>query len=219
MPFDYDFSFEIPMTLSPDEIKSIFGNIPFTEPNCSAEEEEEAEEEAPEDFHPMDVLWKSCVYELPLIRQVIFSGPATTILWADDDKTTVKVAEGQQFDRYAGFCAAIVKKMFGSSSKAKNIMDMADADLQRASRAAKAEEEKKKRKDEEIAARAKKAKAAVPSFSDFQKMAYNRAVEMVVDDMAAEMVKGIRERMKLRETTDDIMEAFRKDDPVNEEED
>ena len=41
----------------------------------------------------------------------------------DGDKTVVKCSGDDTPSRYAGFCAAIVKKLFGSSSAAKKTMD------------------------------------------------------------------------------------------------
>lgn len=57
------------------------------------------------------------------INQIIFSGPKTIIKWNDGTKTIVSCGEGDQYDRYAGFCAAVTKKMFGSTSNIKKIID------------------------------------------------------------------------------------------------
>lgn len=57
------------------------------------------------------------------IKQVIFSGPKTIILWKDGTKTIATCGEGDHYDKYAGFCAAVTKKMFGSTSKVKKIID------------------------------------------------------------------------------------------------
>lgn len=35
----------------------------------------------------------------------------------------VKCSESDRYSQYAGFCAAVVKKLFGSSMKAKKAMD------------------------------------------------------------------------------------------------
>lgn len=60
---------------------------------------------------------------IPDIRRVIFSGPATIVFWEDNTKTIVKCMKGERFERYAGFAAACMKKMFGSTSRAKSIMN------------------------------------------------------------------------------------------------
>ena len=60
---------------------------------------------------------------IPLIRRVVFNNPATIIFWEDNTKTIVKCMEGEKFEKYAGFIAACAKKMFGSTSRAKAIMN------------------------------------------------------------------------------------------------
>ena len=199
-------------TISYDDIKNLemagvlfdaVTDLPFIDPNCSAEEDCgeccECEDECTS-------------YSLPLIETVIFSGPATTIIWSDETKTTVKVSEGQEFDRYAGFCAAIVKKLFGSSSAAKKIMDECDADLQRQLRAARIEAEKKKKMETEIAAKAKKAARIVPGYADLQTKAYQRAVDKYIDEMADDILKNIRARIRSKEISDILAEKHDKEE-------
>ena len=70
---------------------------------------------------------KKELYELYIvnclgIKQIIYSGPKTIVIWKDGSKTIVSCGEGDQYDEYAGFCAAITKKIFSSTSKAKKIM-------------------------------------------------------------------------------------------------
>lgn len=60
---------------------------------------------------------------IPDVRRIVFSCPATIVFWEDDTKTVVKCMEGEKFERYAGFAAACMKKMFGSTSRAKSIME------------------------------------------------------------------------------------------------
>lgn len=57
------------------------------------------------------------------IKQIIFSGPKTIVLWKDGTKTIVTCGEGDQYDPYVGFCVAVTKKMFGSTSKVKKILN------------------------------------------------------------------------------------------------
>jgi len=59
---------------------------------------------------------------LPQIKKVIYSGPKTIILWADNTKTIVSCGAGDTYDYYAGFCAAVVKKLFGSTTHAKKVL-------------------------------------------------------------------------------------------------
>lgn len=55
-------------------------------------------------------------------KQVIFSGPKTIVLWLDGTKTIVSCGEGDDNDPYAGFCAAVTKRVFGSTSQAKKVL-------------------------------------------------------------------------------------------------
>lgn len=63
------------------------------------------------------------MWGIPDIDRVVFSDPATIVFWEDGTKTVVKCAKDQTFERYAGFIAACAKKMFGSTSRAKAIME------------------------------------------------------------------------------------------------
>lgn len=60
--------------------------------------------------------------KVPPVKKVIFSGPKTIVIWADESKTIVSCGEGEDFDRYTGFCAAVCKKLFGSTSMAKRVL-------------------------------------------------------------------------------------------------
>lgn len=50
------------------------------------------------------------------IRKVIFSNPATIVLWSDCTKTVVKCGPDDIFDKEKGLAMAIVKKMAGNDS-------------------------------------------------------------------------------------------------------
>ncbi|MDE6019768.1 MAG: hypothetical protein K2H01_02045 [Ruminococcus sp.] len=57
------------------------------------------------------------------IKQIIYSGPKTIIIWKDGSKTIVSCGKDDTYNRYAGFCAAVTKKIFGSNSNIKKIID------------------------------------------------------------------------------------------------
>lgn len=57
------------------------------------------------------------------IRQIIFSGPKTIVIWSDGSKTIVSCSKDDTYDDYIGFCAAVAKKMFGSTSQVKKVID------------------------------------------------------------------------------------------------
>lgn len=56
-------------------------------------------------------------------ERIVYSGPKTILIWPDGTKTIVSLMEGDKPDEYAAFCSAIVKKMFGSTHKAKKFLD------------------------------------------------------------------------------------------------
>lgn len=55
------------------------------------------------------------------IKNVIFNGPCTIILWKNGEKTVVKCQEGDEYDAEKGFAIAIIKHMFGDTSYFNNI--------------------------------------------------------------------------------------------------
>lgn len=57
--------------------------------------------------------------QLPEIKKIIHSGDYTHIIWADNSKTSVKKAEDMPYDAYSAFAQAVVKKLYGSTDKAK----------------------------------------------------------------------------------------------------
>lgn len=95
-------------------------------------------------------------YCIPGIKRVHFNGKACVILWEDDDKTVALCGEGETFDRYTGFMAAVCKKLFGGTTTAKKLLDEKDAAYQAQLKAEKIAKEKAERK----AAEEKKAKKA-----------------------------------------------------------
>lgn len=60
---------------------------------------------------------KSTPTMVPEIKKVIFSGPATIILWEDGTKTVVKCGEDEMFDPEKGMAMAIAKKALGNKGK------------------------------------------------------------------------------------------------------
>ena len=52
-----------------------------------------------------------------VINDVIFSGPATVVQWADGSKTVVKAQNGEKMDAEKGLAMAVVKKLYGDGGK------------------------------------------------------------------------------------------------------
>ena len=92
--------------------------IPFCDMDC----EHCCEGEEIDDYTPP-------MYGIPDIDKIIFNPPLTTVFWEDGTATTVRCMEGDTFDKYAGFSAACMKKMFGSTGSAKALMDNFEFDI------------------------------------------------------------------------------------------
>ena len=57
------------------------------------------------------------------VKKIIFNGPKTIVLWTDGTKTIVSMSKDElRFDPEAAFCAAYTKKMFGTNSKIKRVI-------------------------------------------------------------------------------------------------
>lgn len=56
--------------------------------------------------------------EKPTIKNVIFSGPATIVIWSDGDKTIVKKSDCEaEMDKEKGLAMAIIKKAYKDAGK------------------------------------------------------------------------------------------------------
>ena len=62
------------------------------------------------------------------VKKVIFNEPATIVFWGDGSKTVVKCAKGDKFNRYNGFCAALAKRIYGTS-RARKIVEEGENQL------------------------------------------------------------------------------------------
>ena len=61
----------------------------------------------------------------PIPKKVIFSGPATTILWQDGTKTTVKCQSEDVWSDDVGIAMCYLKKMLGNKGNFNNIFRQA----------------------------------------------------------------------------------------------
>ena len=57
----------------------------------------------------------------PTPKKVIFSGPATTILWTDGTKTTVKCSDEDVWEDEVGIAMCYLKKLLGNKGNYNNI--------------------------------------------------------------------------------------------------
>lgn len=74
-------------------------------------------------------------------RIYYYDNDYTTVLWNDGTRTTVKLSDDDIYDEYSAFCAALAKRIYGSSSRIKKI-------IKTQGRAPMSKEDKKRRKEE-----------------------------------------------------------------------
>ena len=62
-------------------------------------------------------------FKMPRPVKIIHNPKAVIVFWNDDTKTVVKRMEGDKDDIYAGFTAALAKKIYGSNSAIKRLIE------------------------------------------------------------------------------------------------
>ena len=55
--------------------------------------------------------------------RILRHGPATIVFWCDGTKTVVKRAPDEPDNEYTAFCAALARKIFGSNSAVKRLIN------------------------------------------------------------------------------------------------
>ena len=157
----------------------------------------------------MDTMKKG--YDVPGIVEVMHKGTATIIKWADGTKTCAVCGEGENFDPYTGFMAAVVKKLFGSTGKAKALHKKRDFEGQKQAQieAEKLAEEKKKEERakweaenaEKIAARKAKAEQKREKRLEDER---NRRIDELTEMYKLEMIAEQRAREMLEKENGDV---------------
>lgn len=61
------------------------------------------------------------LYTYPKVKRVVYHEPATIVFWTDDTKTVVKCIDGQPYEKYAGFCAAVTKKILAGQARRRRL--------------------------------------------------------------------------------------------------
>lgn len=56
------------------------------------------------------------------VARVVYNNPATIVFWEDGEKTVVKCQKDEVFNEYAGFCAAVAKRVFENNSRVIKIV-------------------------------------------------------------------------------------------------
>lgn len=112
--FDFDMTAILDTEAKRKDIYVSDDEIPFCDLSCFDDDD---------DFDDEPPMWG-----IPGVDRVIFSPPATIVFWMDGTKTVVKAMEGEKYEKYAGFAMACMKKLFGSTSRAKAIMAECEED-------------------------------------------------------------------------------------------
>ena len=72
-------------------------------------------------YNAREKLTGPAAFKKPIPKKVIFSGPATTILWTDGTKTTVKCSDEDAWSDDVGIAMCYLKKMLGNKGNFNNI--------------------------------------------------------------------------------------------------
>lgn len=63
---------------------------------------------------------------IPEVEKIIHKksnrGEFFSVIWTDNTKTTVKLAEGEESDEYTAFCYALCKKLFNDKGKVRELI-------------------------------------------------------------------------------------------------
>ena len=121
-------------------------------------------------------------YSVPGIVNTIFNGDTTIIVWEDGEKTIVHRAPNVPHDPYNAFCAAVCKRLFGSTDKVMKLMEDTDKALQACYRSHEntRKKEANRKKNEELQ---KEAQARRKQWKD---ETFDRAVQQILVRMRAE---------------------------------
>lgn len=65
------------------------------------------------------------------VKKIMHNGPATIVFWKDGTKTVVRLKEGDKYDPYAAFTAAVAKRVYGKTVKISEIVDRYSKDLKK----------------------------------------------------------------------------------------
>lgn len=57
------------------------------------------------------------------VKEIIYHNAVTIVYWTDGTKTVVKCNENDEYSEYAGFVAAVAKKMYGGANAINRLID------------------------------------------------------------------------------------------------
>ena len=85
------------------------------------------------------------------VKSIKFDKKFTTVTWKDGTTTRVGCMLGDEYNKYEAFCAALAKRVYGSTSSVKHIVDTKDEQIE-------IDKQRKEREAQEAAAKIRKAR-------------------------------------------------------------
>lgn len=85
------------------------------------------------------------------VKSIHFDKKFTTVTWKDNTTTRVGRMLGDEYNKYEAFCAALAKRIYGSTSSVKHIVDTKDEQIE-------IDKKRKEREAQEKAAQIRKAR-------------------------------------------------------------
>lgn len=55
-------------------------------------------------------------------KKIYYNNPVTVVFWEDNTKTIVRLHEGEEYNEYTAFTAALAKKIFGNNTVVNKIV-------------------------------------------------------------------------------------------------
>ena len=85
------------------------------------------------------------------VKSIKFDKKFTTVTWEDGTTTRVGCMLEDEYNKYEAFCAALAKRIYGSTSSVKHIVDTKDEQIE-------IDKQRKEREAQEAAAKIRKAR-------------------------------------------------------------
>lgn len=121
---------------------------------------------------------------VPEIAEVMHKNNATIVKWADGTKTYAVCGEGETYDPYTGFMAAVMKKLFGSTGAAKAMLKKKNLEEQAARERAASERKAKEEAERKAAYEAENAEKIALRRAKAEK----RRIDKIAEEMRIEML-------------------------------
>lgn len=98
----------------------------------------------------LDICPLKCITNLQ-VKSIKFDKKFTTVTWNDGTTTRVGYMLEDEYNKYEAFCAALAKRIYGSTSSIKHIVDTKDEQIE-------IDKQRKEREAQEAAAKIRKAR-------------------------------------------------------------